>query len=44
MVNDAVVLGITLRKTFYIFRMDKEERASTKITTTLAYNGNILLG
>ena len=38
--NDAVVLGITLWKTIYIFRMDQEARHNTKLTTTLAYNGN----
>ena len=37
--NDAVVLGITLRKTFYIFWVDAEARASSKITTALAYYG-----
>ena len=41
MIADAFVLGVTLWKTFYIFRVDREARADTKITTTLAYNGNI---
>ena len=39
---DAVVLGITLWKVYYIFRVDKEARATTTITTTLAYNGTVL--
>ena len=39
---DAVVLGITLWKVYYIFRVDKDARAATKITTTLAYNGTVL--
>ena len=38
---DAVVLGITLWKVYYIFRVDKEARATTTITTTLAYNGTV---
>lgn len=43
MIADAVVLGVTLWKTFYIFKMDEENRASSKITTTLAYNGNLFI-
>ena len=39
---DALVLGITLWKTFYIFQIDKELRPATKLATALAYNGNIL--
>ena len=39
-VADAVILAITLRKTFYILNIDGEARAATKLTTTLAYNGN----
>lgn len=42
-IADALVLGITLWKTFYIFRVDQATRAATKVTTTLAYNGNCLL-
>ena len=37
-----VVLGITLWKVYYIFRVDKETRATTRITTILAYNGIVL--
>lgn len=41
--TDAVVLGITLWKTFYIFQIDREARSTTKLTTALAYNGNTQL-
>ena len=41
--TDAVVLGITLWKTFYIFRIDREARSTTKLTTALAYNGTTQL-
>ena len=38
---DAIVLGLTLWKTLFIFLVEKEARAATKLTTTLAYNGMI---
>ena len=40
---DAIVLGYTLWKTFYIFQIDREARSTTKLTTALAYNGNTQL-
>ena len=40
-IADAIVLGLTLWKTLFIFRVEKEARAATKLTTTLAYNGMI---
>lgn len=40
MAADAVVLGLTLWKTIYIFREDAEVRANSKLTTTLAHGGN----
>ena len=42
-IADAIVLGLTLWKTLFIFRVEKEARAATKLTTTLAYNGMIYL-
>ena len=42
-IADAIVLGLTLWKTLFIFRVEKEARAATKLTTTLAYNGTIYL-
>lgn len=39
---DAMVLGLTLWKTIYIFKEKAEVRASSKLTTTLAYGGNVL--
>lgn len=39
---DAVVLGLTLWKTIYIFREREEVRAGSKLTTRLAYGGNIV--
>ena len=41
MVADCIVLAITLRQTFYIFKEDKEAKENTNITTTLAYSGNV---
>ncbi|KAK7688683.1 hypothetical protein QCA50_008221 [Cerrena zonata] len=41
---DAAVLGFTLWKTVYIIKMDKAVRVSSKLTTTLAYNGSIQFG
>ena len=38
---DTTILGVTLWKTFYIFRMDKNARGATKLTKTLAYNGTM---
>ena len=38
-VADGVVLGLTLWKTVYIFKVYEETRETTKLTTTLAYNG-----
>ena len=38
---DAVVLGITLWKTYYIFGLDKEARAAVRLTATVIHNGNI---
>ena len=38
---DTTILGITLWKTFYIFRMDKDARGATRLTKTLAYNGTV---
>ena len=43
MAADAVVLGLTLRQTMYIFKIDEETRAAINITTTLAYHGKALL-
>ena len=40
---DAIVLALTVWKTFYIFQEHKEARAATRITTTLAYNGSFLV-
>ena len=40
-IADAIVLGLTLWKTLFIFRVEKEAGAATKLTTTLAYNGMI---
>lgn len=37
--KEAVVLGLTLWRTFYIFKLDREARAGNKLTTTLAQNG-----
>lgn len=37
---DATVLGFTLWKTFYVFKMNKQTRNTAKITYTLAYNGD----
>ena len=42
LVSDVVVLGITIWKTFYIFRMYKEETVSSNVAATLVYNGNIV--
>ena len=38
---DIAVLGFTLWKTFYIFKIDEETRETMKFTTTLAYTGNM---
>ncbi|KAK7690786.1 hypothetical protein QCA50_005886 [Cerrena zonata] len=38
---DALVLGLTLWKTIYIFKEDAQVRANSKLTTTLAYGGSI---
>ena len=40
--SDAAILGITLWKTFHIFKVDKDAQAATSITTKIAYNGMIL--
>ena len=40
-ITDSIILGITLWKTWHIFKADKETRAATKLTATLAYNGNV---
>ncbi|KAK7688733.1 hypothetical protein QCA50_008272 [Cerrena zonata] len=42
--TDAVVLGLTLWKTIYIFREKAEVRASSKLTTRLAYGGSMQFG
>ena len=39
MISDATVLGITVWKTFYLFRMDTEVRENKNLTATLVYNG-----
>ena len=36
---DAAVLAVTLQKTFHIFKMDGDVRSSSKVMSTLAYNG-----
>ena len=36
---DAAVLVVTLQKTFHIFKMDGDVRSSSKVMSTLAYNG-----
>ena len=41
MAMDAVVLGITLWKTYYIFGLDKETRAAVRLTATVIHNGNV---
>ncbi|KAK7693026.1 hypothetical protein QCA50_002591 [Cerrena zonata] len=41
---DAVVLGLTLWKTIYIFREREEVRAGSKLTTRLAYGGSMQFG
>ena len=41
MVANGVVLGITIWKTYYIFKVDKEARAGYNVTKTLAYNGDV---
>ncbi|KAK7688703.1 hypothetical protein QCA50_008241 [Cerrena zonata] len=43
-VADAVVLGLTLWKTIYIFREKAELRAHSKLTTRLAYGGSMEFG
>lgn len=42
MTADAVVLGLTLWKTIYIFREKAEVRSSSKLTARLAYGGKIV--
>ena len=41
MITDVIVLGLTLRKTFYVFEADQETREAAKVSTTLVYNGKI---
>ena len=41
MATDAVVLGVTLWNTFYIFGLDKEAKATVRVTATLTHNGNL---
>lgn len=41
-VADVTVLGFTLQRTIYIFKVDEEIRANNQITTILAYNGNMI--
>ncbi|KAK7688710.1 hypothetical protein QCA50_008248 [Cerrena zonata] len=41
---DAVVLGLTLWKTIYIFREGAEVRVGSKLTTRLAYGGSMQFG
>ena len=43
MIEDAVVLGLTLWKTSYIFGLDQETKNATKITMKMAYNGRFYL-
>lgn len=40
---DAAVLGLTLWKTIYFFKLDKEARQGKTLTSTLAYNGSAIL-
>ena len=40
MATDAAVVGFTLWRVYYIFGADEDVRAMSRITTTLAYNGN----
>ena len=40
-IADAIVLVLTLWKMLFIFWVEKEARAATKLTTMLAYNGMI---
>ena len=43
MITDAVVLGLTIWKTFYIFKVEKETTVGLSVTKVLAYNGNTIL-
>ena len=43
MAADAVVLGITLWKTLYLFRVNADARPANNLAKTLAYNGIIRL-
>ena len=37
---DATILGLTLWKTVYIFKVDPEVRENSRLTTTLARTGS----
>ena len=39
---DALVFGLTLWRTIYIFKLDTNIRGNYKITEALVYNGNVL--
>lgn len=38
---DALVFGLTLWRTIYVFKLDTHIRGNYKITEALVYNGNV---